>query len=177
MNKKELVRQLVTAVVYIVFGFVLALNPGMSATLICTGIGICALAYGAFTILIYFLRRSDDDASALTLPIGIAFAALGVFCLIAPSVVLSVIPLMFGIVLLIDGAGKLGSALELRRDGFNGWGIVACVAAIVMVFGLLLVTQPFVAVESIMMIFGAFLAADGLIDIYLIFRVYRVWKR
>ena len=79
--------------------------------------------------------------------------------------------------LLIDGTGKLGRALELRRSGFNGWGLIACVAAIIMIFGVMLVTRPFVAVNSIMIMFGALLIADGLIDVYFIFRVYRAWKK
>ncbi len=177
MDTKELIRELVTAVVYIVMGALLALNPDMSATLICTGIGVCALAYGAFTLLMYFLRSRDVDSSRLNLPIGIAFAALGVFCLIAPGTVLSIIPLLFGVVLLIDGAGKLGRALELRRDGFVRWGLIACVAAVIMLFGVMLVTRPFVAVNSIMIMFGAMLMADGAIDLYFLFRVYRVWKK
>ena len=177
MDTKELIRELVTAVVYIVMGALLALNPDMSATLICTGIGVCALAYGAFTLLMYFLRSRDVDSSRLNLPIGIAFAALGVFCLIAPGTVLSIIPLLFGVVLLIDGAGKLGRALELRRVGFVRWGLIACVAAVIMLFGVMLVTRPFVAVNSIMIMFGAMLMADGAIDLYFLFRVYRVWKK
>ena len=43
MDTKEIIRELVTAVAYIVIGVLLALNPDMSATLICSGIGICAL--------------------------------------------------------------------------------------------------------------------------------------
>ena len=43
-----------------------------------------------------------------------------------------------------------------------------------MVFGVMLVTQPFVAVESVMIMFGALLAADGLMDVYFLFRIYRL---
>lgn len=46
-----------------------------------------------------------------------------------------------------------------------------------MIFGVMLVTRPFVAVNSIMIMFGALLIADGLIDVYFIFRVYRAWKK
>lgn len=176
MNKKELINQLISAVVYIVIGVILALNPGMSINILCTGSGICALAYGAFTILFYFLRRHDDDISRFTLPVGIAFAALGAFCLIAPAVVVSVIPLIFGIVLLIDGAGKIGRALELRRSGFVRWSVVAMVGALIMLFGILLVTQPYMAVETVVSLFGSLLAADGLIDVYFMFRIYKLSK-
>lgn len=173
MNKKELAGQLISAVIYITLGLILALNPGMSANLICSGVGVCSLAYGAFSILLYYLRRRDGDVSRFALPVGIAFAALGVFCLIAPEVVLSIIPLLFGVVLLIDGAGKLGRALELCRAGVPGWGTVLAVAALVMLFGVLLVTQPYMAVETVMRLFGAMLAADGAIELYFMLRVYR----
>ena len=177
MERKELVRQIITAVVYIAAGLLLALNPDMSATLLCTGVGICALGYGAFTLLLYFLRKRGEEQSRFTLPVGIAFAALGAFCLIAPGVVLSIIPLLFGIVLLIDGADKLGQALELRRSGFVRWQLVLSVAIVVMLFGVLLVTRPYAAVESVIIMFGALLAADGAIDVYFLFRIYREWKR
>ena len=173
MNKKELAGQLISAVVYIALGLILALSPGMSANLICSGIGVCALVYGAFSILLYYMRRRDGDVSRFALPVGIAFAALGAFCLIAPEVVLSIIPLLFGVVLLIDGSGKLGRAFELRRAGFPGWSTVLVVALLVMLFGVLLVTQPYMAVETVMRLFGALLAADGAIELYFILRIYR----
>ena len=47
MNRKELISQLLSAVVYTALGFVVALNPGASANLICSVMGVCALAYGA----------------------------------------------------------------------------------------------------------------------------------
>ena len=123
--------------------------------------------------MLYYMRRRDGDVSRFALPVGIAFAALGAFCLIAPEVVLSIIPLLFGVVLLIDGSGKLGRAFELRRAGFPGWSTVLVVALLVMLFGVLLVTQPYMAVETVMRLFGALLAADGAIELYFILRIYR----
>ena len=174
MNKKELVSQLITAVAYIAVGIVVTLNPEASSNLLCRGIGIGALAYGAFCILFYFIRRGDDDISRFTLPVGIAFAAVGAFCLIAPRVVLSILPLMFGIVLLIDGAGKLGRALALRRMGFARWSLIAMVAGLIMFFGLCFVMQPGMAVDMVARLFGALLAADGAIELYFAFRVYKL---
>ena len=42
-----------------------------------------------------------------------------------------------------------------------------------MLFGVLLVTQPYMAVETVMRLFGALLAADGAIELYFILRIYR----
>ena len=176
MNKKELISQLISAVAYFAVGLIVALHPGASANLICAGLGVCALGYGAFCLLFYFIRRGDDDVSRFTLPVGIAFAALGAFCLIAPEIVLSIIPLLFGIVLLIDGAGKIGRALELRRLGFARWSMLAAVAAVIIIFGVMLVSQPYMAVESVMRLFGALLAADGAIEAYFTFRIYNLYK-
>ena len=172
MSKKELAGEIISAVIYIALGFVITLNPGTSADLICRIMGISALAYGAFCIIFYFIRRGEDDVSRFILPMGIAFAALGAFCLVAPRVLLSVIPLLFGVVLLIDGAGKMGRAFELRRLGFARWSMLAAVAGLIMFLGAMLMLQPYMAVETVMRLFGALLAADGFIEIYFAVRIY-----
>lgn len=177
MNRKELISQLLSAVVYTALGFVVTLNPGASANLICSVMGVCALAYGAFCLLFYFIRRHDDNVSRFTLPVGIAFAALGAFCLIAPEIILSVIPLIFGIILLIDGAGKLGRAFEFKRLGFANWGMLVWIAAVVLIFGLMMVTQPFAVLETVMRLFGAVMVADGLIELYMAAKIYKISKR
>lgn len=176
MNVKELGGDLISAVIYIVLGVMLLLNPDASLSLICTVIGISAIVYGALNVLFYFVRRNDEDSSRFTLPMGIAFAAVGLFCLVAPKVVLSVLPLIFGIVLLIDGAGKLGRSLELRKLGFARWGTLAALAVVILVLGLMLVTRPYEAVENVARIFGAMLVADGLIGIYFSVRVFGIRK-
>lgn len=176
MNIKELGGDLISAVIYIVLGIMLLLNPDASLSLICTIIGISAVAYGALNILLYFIRRGDEDSSRFTLPMGIAFVAVGVFCLAAPKVVLSILPLIFGIVLLIDGAGKLGHSLELRKLGFARWGTIAVVGVIILILGIVLVTRPYEAVQDVARFFGAMITADGIIGIYFAFRVYGVRK-
>ena len=40
MSKKEFMNRLVTAVIFAAAGIVIALNPGASADLICTGLGV-----------------------------------------------------------------------------------------------------------------------------------------
>lgn len=176
MNVKELGGDLISAVIYIVLGVMLLLNPDASLSLICTVIGISAVAYGALNILFYYVRRGDEDSSRFTLPMGIAFVAVGVFCLVAPKVVLSILPLIFGIVLLIDGAGKLGRSLELRKLGFVRWGMLTALSVIIMVLGVMLVTRPYEAVENVARIFGAMIVADGLIGIYFSLRVFSIRK-
>ena len=175
MSKKEFMNRLVTAVIFAAAGIVIALNPGASADLICTGLGVAALGYGAVTLIFYFAAR--DGVSRYSLPVGIAFAALGLFCLAAPRLVMSVVPLLCGIVLLIDGAGKLGRPFEFKRLGFANWGMLVWIAAVVLIFGLMMVTQPFAVLETVMRLFGAVMVADGLIELYMAAKIYKISKR
>ena len=35
-------------------------------------------------------------------------------------------------------------------------------------------TQPYTAIENVLRLFGALLAADGIIEVYFVFRLYRL---
>ena len=139
------------------------------------GLGVCSAA--ALIKRENPFKAARDGVSRYSLPVGIAFAALGLFCLAAPRLVMSVVPLLCGIVLLIDGAGKLGRAFEFKRLGFANWGMLVWIAAVVLIFGLMMVTQPFAVLETVMRLFGAVMVADGLIELYMAAKIYKISKR
>ena len=75
---------------------------------------------------------------------GAAFAAVGALCLTAPRLVMSILPLALGVVLAIDGAGKLSRALELRKLGWSNWYLTLLLALCLLIVGVTLVINPFV---------------------------------
>ena len=83
---------------------------------------------------------------------GIAFAALGLFCLAAARLVMSVVPLRYRAA--NRRRGKLGRAFEFKRLGFANWGMLVWIAAVVLIFGLMMVTQPFAVLETVIGLFA-----------------------
>ena len=162
-------RQLVSAVAYATLGLVLIIRPGLTASVLCAGLGICALIFGLVRIISYFLRR--DSATGADLAVGIALAAVGILCLAAPRTVMSILPLLLGVVLIIDGAGKLSRSLELRKLGYSHWYLTLLLAACLLLVGIVMVLNPFGMVETAVTFFGICLFIDGLLDIILLLRL------
>lgn len=166
---KPSARQLITSVAYAVLGLVLIVRPGLTASVLCSGLGICALIFGATRILGYFLHGQDSTGGDLA--VGIALAALGVLCLAAPRTVMSILPLLLGVVLILDGAGKLSRSLELRKLGYPRWYLTLLLAACLLLVGIVMVLNPFGMVETAVSFFGICLLIDGLLDIVLLLRL------
>ena len=100
---------------------------------------------------------------------GVAFTALGAFCLITPSTVVSILPFLLGLVLLLDAVGKFQRALQMRSVGFPYWWVSLVFAVCVLLLAITLLFNPFGAVKFTMIFFGACLLADGIADLIYLF--------
>ena len=105
---------LLAAVLYIILGLILLIWPGVSATVFCYAFGGILLIYGVVTIVSFFLRDSRQGSFVFELFLGIVAAALGLLFLLRPVIVASVLPVILGLFIVVDGLVNLKRALELR---------------------------------------------------------------
>ena len=159
---------LLAAVLYVILGLVLLIWPGVSATVFCYAFGGILLIYGVVTIVSFFLRDSRQGSFVFELCLGIVAAALGLLFLLRPVIVASVLPVILGLFIVVDGLVNLKRALELRR---MLWTVPLALSAGSAVLGLVIVFQPFLAAEALVMLIGAVLIYEGLSDLWTIFRV------
>ena len=162
---------LLAAVLYIILGLILLIWPGVSATVFCYAFGGILLIYGVVTIVSFFLRDSRQGSFVFELFLGIVAAALGLLFLLRPVIVASVLPVILGLFIVVDGLVNLKRALELRRMLYLRWTVPLVLSAVSAVLGLVIVFQPFLAAEALVMLIGAVLIYEGLSDLWTIFRV------
>ena len=105
---------LLAAVLYVILGLVLLIWPGVSATVFCYAFGGILLIYGMVAIVSFFLRDSWQGSFVFELFLGIVAAALGLLFLLRPVIVASVLPVILGLFIVVDGLVNLKRALELR---------------------------------------------------------------
>ena len=121
---------LLAAVLYVILGLVLLIWPGVSATVFCYAFGGILLIYGMVAIVSFFLRDSWQGSFVFELFLGIVAAALGLLFLLRPVIVASVLPVILGLFIVVDGARAAPDALSpldrapgpLRRIGGAGAG-------------------------------------------------------
>ena len=72
---------------------------------------------------------------------GLIFIAFGGFMLIAPKVIITALPIILGIVIIVDSIIRLQFAFNLKRL-LHKWQIHLYLALITAVLGILLVFKP-----------------------------------
>ena len=169
--KKAKAGYLVISILYIVLGICLVAFPDKSLETICLVIGIIALAAGIYKVISSLLQKSRRFSANLDLISGIFSIAAGAILIARPSFITNLFPVIIGIVVIIDSAFKLQTAFELRADRSKHWWSVLLVAAVGLVFGFLLVFNPFEANRIALIFVGISIIIDGIENLWTVFFV------
>lgn len=160
------------AALYLVLGLVLLIWPGVSIRVFCYAFGAILLLYGVVTIASFFLRDGGGPGSfVLELFLGIVAAAVGLLFLIRPAFVASLLPVVVGLTILVDGLVNLKRALALRRMDYGRWNVPLILSIVSVALGLVVVIRPFLAAETLTMLIGVTLIYEGLSDLWTIFKL------
>lgn len=152
-------------VLYMALGLVLTFWPGMSGTVFCWGIAAALILYAAHSFWYFIKARNLGFTAGGTLVIGILCLAFGIFCFSRPYVVLSFLPIALGIMLLVDGIGKMPLAVDALsvHSPYCFWVLVSAVLPLIL--GIVLLVNPFRAAKAAIMFFGISILADGLFEL------------
>lgn len=157
---------ILAALAYVVLGVVLLVWPDATGNVLCTLLGILLLGYGIFQIIGFFTRGDEGWGSgAVYLLAGLCAVALGVFALSSPEKVLSILPVALGAVVVVDSCMSLKRAFQLRELGMERWWIVALLAVVTLLFGLVVMFNPFQSAMLVTRIVGGVLIYQGISDL------------
>lgn len=174
--KKLKANVVISALLCILLGIVLVVWPGLSMKIVCTAVGAVLLIGGGVRLSVYFATRDGSVYAHLNLIMGIILAVVGVWILLQPDKVLAIIPIIVGIVIILHGGNNLRQAVTLWREKYDKWWIVLILGILTAGFGVLLVLRPFEALDTVVMMIGISLIFDGISDIWIITRIYRMAK-
>ncbi|MEN6417439.1 MAG: DUF308 domain-containing protein [Clostridiaceae bacterium] len=151
-----------TSIVYMVLGLILIIWPDQARQIICYLLGAAALLYGLYRIIDYFARKQHSEGGVqIGVALGIACVVLGLFLLFKANTVVAVLAGVIGVAVVIDSILRLQIALNLRRVTAAGWLALFITALVTLVFGILLLFNPFNAVKVATIVAGAALLVDG----------------
>ena len=155
-----------SAIVTIVLGLILVLFPATALTSVSYVMGGIAIAMGVIRTVRYF--KQDHTYPFLfqsDLVVGLLSVGFGIFMLSQPVTVMSLLPHIFGILLVGCGIGGILRAVDAKKTGFASWGILLGLAIVSIVLGWLIMANPFGAVETVVIVIGACLIYQGVTDI------------
>ena len=99
-SSKSMTHRAILAAACIALGVVLIVHPGFTGIVICRTAGALALAFGAARVFSALRERDLMGWVRLDLVVGILLLAFGVFALVQPEAILSILPIVLGIYLL-----------------------------------------------------------------------------
>lgn len=162
---------------YVVLGVVLCVWPDTSLKMICYGLGFVMVVLGITYGIIYFTKDTLAGFLQMDLVIGIVCLAFGVFILLNPTFLSTVLPFAMGIILLLGAVVKIQSAWNMRRLRFERWYAVLICALVIIVLGIILLCNPFQKEHDMVLYIGVCLSIDGITNLVsLIFIQLRVRK-
>lgn len=159
-----------SAILCVVLGIVLVAYPNTSLTLVCRAVGVIVLITGLGFVFGYLRSGKTHWYGKVELVFGSIFAILGGFIVLYPLGILSIIPIVFGILLLYHGLANMKEAFELHKYKDHGWWVPVFIAATTILFGIVIMKNPFGTIEMLMRMIGACLIYDGLMNTMLVGR-------
>ena len=156
----------VMQLVYLALGLALVFAPDMSARVLCYACGAALLAVGLLAVWRFAAARQERLLFAwFSLVYGVLFTVLGIFLLVQPDTVLTVLPAVFGVFVLLDSLGRIQNALELRRAGLvRRWGVLFF-ALLSVALGVVILINPFAALTTTVRVIGAVLLIESVLGL------------
>ena len=153
------------SLLYVGLGIFLVMKPGTALNIVCYALGGVVLACAAVQLIRYFVVERGVFQSQLTLISGLICLALGVFLLLRSDIVVSILPIVFGLFVIFDAIGRVQNALDLRRCGYDSWKGFLLLPVLSVVLGVVLILNPFGAMETLVMAIGIILIVEGAINL------------
>ena len=128
---------------YVVLGVALLAWPMMSVKMICYGLAVAMIVIGISYGVMYFTKDNLQGFLQMDLVIGIVCLAFGLFILLNPTFLGSVLPFAMGIILLLGAIVKIQSSINMKRLRFAKWYLVLICAILIGALGVVLLCNPF----------------------------------
>lgn len=153
-------------IVYFILGLLMVIFPGTVNDIINYIIGGLLMLFGIDYIVRYLSNNKVTTYSKYSLIVGIVPIICGVFLICNPEVLVSIIPFVAGMIILMDAFEKLKHAIDLKKMNYDEWWVDLVVAILFIVFGIIVIMNPFDAAKLLIRILGIFFLVDCFIDVW-----------
>jgi uncharacterized membrane protein HdeD (DUF308 family) len=157
----------------IVFGLICLLNPQLAVEVFVILFAAYMLVDGVFTIASGIKAASDGKRWGLLILQGLVSIAAGVVAVVWPLITLVALVWIIAIWAIVSGALLLGAAFSLNIEHGRWWLALGGIASLV--FGILLVIQPFIGAVVLTLWIGAYAMVFGIFLLILAFQLY--WRK
>ena len=159
---------LVQGVLILLFGILALSNPEMAVKLLIRFFGLMIAVTGISLVLLNRSHREYDMASAFWFYFGVVTGIIGLVFIINPGFVVSFFFILIGLIAFISGVLNLWRQIQYKI-GYKTSAFFKNALAIL--FGLLILLDPFEGAEALTIVTGIFAVVYGISAIVTSFRL------
>ena len=155
---------LLTGALYIVLGVVALAIPETMEKVLGYMVGAILIVSGAVSMISYLLRDAHQNYYHNDFFHGLLEIAAGVLVLVKMDFITAMVPFLLGVLVLVSGCSKLQDVIDMKRLEYGNWIVMLVFAAINVVFGILLMCNPFESGILLFKLLGVGLIFSGITD-------------
>ena len=161
--KKMSITSIIFSIIFIAIGIFLLLKPETAINIICYVLGVLLILWGVVSMIQFFSDKTSESYLSISFIFGAFVFIFGLIILIKPEIIASIIPLLLGIWMLINGVTKLSYSLTINKLSNATVSIVGSIFIIIL--GVLLIFNPFAGAKSLVQIIGISFIVYSVIDL------------
>ena len=165
--KNKNISKFVSSAIYIVMGLALIFKPTLVEDLFCYLLAGAAIILGIVKLIAYMATsvetRISEDTNGFA--IGISLILLGLFVLMKSTMFILLVPFVLGFMITFKGIEGMQNVLNLKKFGFGYRKSVMAVSAVITIFGIVVMVNPFSTMKILLVMLGIGLLASGVFDL------------
>ncbi len=165
---KENVNTIALCLFELLVGVLLMVNPVGLTSMIIRVSGVVMLLLGVIEVVKYFRMDKKDAAIGQTLTKGILILLGGLFCVAKTDWFIATFPVLtiiYGIVILVTGIGKVQVTIDMIRWKNKKWFLPAINAVVSIICAVVILQSPFTSTVVLWVFTGISLIVEGILDI------------
>ena len=155
---------LLSSFIFIIFGIFLFCKPDLANKTIGIFLGIIILLMSISSLIKYIFNKKTYKIFRWEFVFALLAFLLGIFIIFNPLSVTAFLTIGLGIWFLISGLLKLQNALVLRKFKENYFLLAIVISLVNILFGIILIFDPFKSTLKITEIIGLFIVAYGFLS-------------
>ena len=165
--KNKNISKFVSSLIYILLGLALVLKPTMVEDAFCYLLAAAAIILGVIKLISYMATKVETRIAEDTngFAIGISLILLGLFVLMKSTMFILLVPFVLGFMITFKGIEGMQNVLNLKKFGFGYRKSVMAVSAVITIFGIVVMVNPFSTMKILLVMLGIGLLASGVFDI------------
>lgn len=156
---------IISSIALVILGLLLFFQAETTIISISYIIGAILIAIGVLSGIRFVGGLNNNNQNELDIIYGIVCVVLGILIITNPTAIASAIPIVVGVIIVLNSVVKLHYSLELKESKNELWKSTMIMSVIMTVCGIILIFNPFAGAVFITKLIGALIVVYAVLDI------------